>query len=294
MPSLAACGGRAAHAKHGPGGDPAAVAGVLQAFGAARVYVMAGDDVLKAGLGVVDSSGLDPAQVRPRTPLLSNVSGNGTRIVIGGSDIDPSEGGFATDGVFELQGDRLTTLAQPGSGLFGPTISSAGKIVAVRAGGGFATWSPEAHRWIPDPRLRHTRLNGLATGVGGRRFAILRANTPAARLIEVTRTGSRDLGSAYCGVLLVASADRPLVATTLPINPPARGACEKPRARVVSTPGRTAELPAGWSPLAWSRGSARLLVAHADEIGVWDPGTQRMVASAPVGTHVWMAAPIWG
>lgn len=256
---------------------------------------MAGEDVLKAGLGVIDSSGLDPAQVHPRTPLLSNVSGNGTRVVIGGSDVDPSQGGFATDGVFELEGTRLATLAEPGSGLFSPTISPAGRIVAVRADGGFATWSPGSRRWIANPLLRRAHLNALAWGAGGRRFAVVHANRPTAGIIELTRRGRRDLGTAYCGVLLVASADRPLLATTLPINPPHAGPCQDPRSRVVSTTsGRAEELPAGWSPLAWSRGSADLLVARDDEIGVWEVATHRIVASAPVGVHVWMAAPILG
>ena len=286
---LGGCGGHAAPAV-APSADPSdgvnrAVARVLRAVGAKTVYVMAGDNRLRAGLGILDSSGLRPAQLDPQPQLLSNVAGNGSDVVIGAAGV---EEGSSTDGVYLIDGNKLVTLAGPEAGLYGPTISSGGTVATVRPGGGLWTRARGARHWKHDSRLSHSTSSSLGWGDGGDAFVVMHANEASARLVRLDDDGSQeDLGLAHCAAGVLTDAGSSRLVTTMAVGGRG-GGCG--RAYVLDFDGRVrAAVPAGWSPLAWSADGSSLLLSRGHRVAGWSL-RGRFLASADIGVHLWMAA----
>ena len=275
----------------GTAADPQMVA-LLRALGAEKLYVMAGEQASRAGLGVVSSSGLAPFSVTPIQPVISSISGNGNQVVIGGA---VPKGGFLLNGVYRLEGDHLVTLSRPGSFREAPTVSRTGKVAVLQGqGAGFELLSPGATTWVREPRLQVRGLSPLSWLPGGGAVAIVHPNESPARLVELTRSGRTSRwGRAYCASLPIAAPGRRLAALTLPIGHRKHGACASRRVRVVGSAGLVAQAPAGWNLLGWSADSQKLLLVDGTTLGVWNVRTRTFVAQATTDVPVWMAAPIY-
>lgn len=269
-------------AKHGPGE-------VVQAMQADRLYVMAGDDVLHAGLGTVTDRGLKPVKGPQSPPLLSNLASNGRAVIMGAAGVVRRS---YTDGVYRLSDSGLTSLAGPNLGLYGPTIDGRGDVTAIHTDGGFSVLRPGGRTWVLDPRLRHVRLSSVSFGRDRTGYAITQPNTPSARLVALPADGGvRILGSAYCGALPLRAPSGPELALTAPVQ---GQRCGVDRARVIDIrTGAAHVLPAGWHPLVWSRDGTTLLVSDHHRLLAWDVRSSRVTATADVGVHIWMAAPVW-
>ena len=261
----------------------------LRLLGAHRVYVMAGDDLLRAGLGVIGPEGMRPAP-RDLQPLaLSNVTGNGVRVVIGGvgDESDPY-----TDGVYEVAGHGLRQLARAGSGLFAPGVGPDGSLSAVRPRAGAFVLDGESGRWSHVPATGKLTLSGVAVSAAGQGFAVTHVNSPGSTLVTFLPDGRRrNLASIPCMNFVLLSPDGRSLATTLP-------AATKKRcggAHVLTTGGATvADVPDGWQPLAWGEDSRHLLVTRSRSLAVMDVDSGGLTDPIPLSTRVWMAAPVWG
>lgn len=266
---------------------------ILRRLGARRLVVMAGDDRLRAGLGTLGRRGLRPMSVRPADPLVSNVAGNGRRVVLGAST--PSALGFAADGVFQLSGDRLRSLAPEGSNLFGPSISARGTVAAVHPYHGYSV-RERAGRWLSVHGPPRQALSSVAWGAHEAAFALVGANRPEARIVQV-RVGhaTRPVGSGRCGATLLHAPGRGLLAVTLAAHPPRRARCRSRRAAVVHAQDASvvARTPRGWNPIAWSANSRNLLLARGRAVMVWSLGQRHPLTTLTLSTRVWMAAAVY-
>ena len=284
-----------------PAAPPAAgraVSRVLDALDARRVYVMAGDDALHAGFGLLDRAGLRSWHLDPDPALISNVAGNGHDVVLGaaGRAGHAQDGGFITDAAFRLDASHdLVTLAGPERGLFAPTIAPSGTIAAIQSEGGFSVFPGHQKDWVRDARLSHAVLSPLAWLADGAAYTVTRAGTPRAALVRLgAHRGVTTLGSVYCASAVLSSpAARRLVTRPAVAARVRRSTAGCDTAHVLDQSGHDLRaLPVGWTPLAWSADGDSLLVSHRNEVGVWR-STGGLVARADVGTHLWMAAPIW-
>lgn len=259
-------------------------------MGADRVYVMAGDHVLRAGLGLITSSSeeLAPLVLDPDPALISHVSGNGVNVMLGAAGVGSDS--FMSDGVYVVEGNKLRSVASPGQGLLAPVVSSQGTYAAINAAGGVSTRKPSDHRWRRHDAMRDTHLTNIAYA-GERLLTVADAGRRSARLLQLTsRGGVRRLGSAYCALVTVASPDGRSVATTPPLkarDPRCRGS------RIIELgTSRTTRLPAGWKALAWAKGSDALLVSRGHEVAVWTR-TTGITQRTDVGVRTWMAAAVY-
>jgi len=264
---------------------------VLQELDAERLYVMAGDDMFKAGLGVVSATGLEPATTTPPVTSLSNVSGNGRTVVIGAAG---AVDGFFLDGAYQLVGDQLRTLATPAERKYAPTVASDDTMAAVAPDGGFFIRKPGSTAWVRDRRLTHADLNSLSWGAHDSAFAVEDFGQRNARLVEIPREGRpRDVHALPCIHSVVPSPTRPWTATNLPLDRPA--GCPKRRSHLIDLTGHHPDrlLPAGWDPLTWSRDSSAVLLARGHEIAVWQVASGELTDRVDLGVRIWMAAPLW-
>jgi len=296
---LSGCGGGASMHQGSaeatvPPATSAAVAGkvaqVLQELGAERLYVMASDNIIHSGLGVVSPNGLEPANTTPRVRLLSNVSSNGRTVVLGAAGVTD---GFFLDGAYQLVGDRLVTLTAAGDQKYSLTVSSDGTIAAVGATG-FFTRAPGATRWKRDRRLAHAELVEVAWGEGGRAYTVQHSGTPRAQLWEVS-TGKppRRLRPAPCARATIPAPTREMAVTDVERERP--GCKQTSRSHLIDLTGhhRDRLLPAGWDPLTWSRDSSVVLLARGHEIAVWQVASGELTDRVDLGVRIWMAAPLW-
>jgi hypothetical protein len=263
---------------------------VLYLAGADRLYVVAGDNALRAGLGIIETDGLHPADVQPRIPLLSNVSGNGTTIVIGGAGVTP---GSYTDGIYQLDGRRLRTLATPSEGRFGPTIAPNGTLAAIRPAGGFWVKSPSSNHWERDPRLSHTDVTPLAWDGRGNAFTVIHAGQPDAVVVKLTSSGrKRVLGSAPCASTVLRAPSRPLLVAP---GWARRGLCRGRPDRIYDLTHwrRDVVLPKGATALGWSADSAALILSRGTTISIWNLSSRNTEAEMNPGVRVWGAAAVW-
>lgn len=257
---------------------------ILEGLQAERVYVMAGDDVLHAGLGAISRTGLAPWQTSPGLALLSSVSGNGKSVVLGGVSADSDS---YSDGVYVLRGGRLEEVARPGSGYFGPTVSPTGGYAAVRPSGGFFAKVGEGTRWTHERRSASMTLSSIAWDKESNAYAIVHAGTKRSRLMEFARSGEvRELAALPCATNLLSQPGGLAIATKLPVRRQAR--CG--RALVIDPHSATRELPGGWDPLTWSADGEALLLSRGHEIGLWDVASERFKVRATVEARIWMAA----
>lgn len=270
------------------------VEALLEGLGAERVYAMAGPDVMRAGFGVLTAEGLRPMQLTPDPAMVSNISGNGADVVIGAAvppDDDP--GGFLLDGAYLLVGDRLKTLARPGTDKFGPTIASDGMIGAISADGGFWT-RPLDGSWSRDRRLRNVETSELQWSPSGAAYALTRPGTSRTELVRIgrERAGVKRLGRVPCAIGLLASpaGDR-VVARPWSSRKSRLSGCV--RAKVLNVKGRViAKLPKGWKPLAWSADSRQILVRRRSVLALWSK-SGGLVNEVEVAAPIWQAAPIY-
>jgi hypothetical protein len=262
---------------------------LLDRMGIDKLYVMAGDDRLHAGLGVLSRDGLAPIAMKPADPLMSNLSGNGATVVVGAAGVDSDN---YMDGVYRIDGDTLTTLADPTAGLFGPTIARDGTVAAIRPDGGFFTRAVGQKRWQRDERLRQEPLSSIAWGVDGDAYTLTRANTRRAQLVTLMGDGLTGRPRAVgCASGVLASFTERLVATTPFVGE--EGACAEKGGIVLNVAtGHRSALPAGWVPIAWSADSASLLLARGTTLSVWTPESNDLGPSLEVATRVWMGASV--
>lgn len=262
---------------------------VLRLLGAHRVYVMAGDEVLRAGLGVIGPEGLRPAPRNLQPVALSNIAGNGARVVIGGvgDESDPY-----TDGVYEVADHGLLQVARAGSGLYAPGVGPDGSLSAVRPRAGAFVLDGQSGRWSHLPASGRLTLSGVAMSAAGQGFSVIHVNSPGSTLVTFLPDGRRrNLASIPCMNLVLLSPDGQSLATTLPAS--TRKRCGA--AQVLTTDGATvAEVPDGWQPLAWGEDSHHLLVTRSRSLAVLDVRSGGLTDPIPLGTRVWMAAPVRG
>lgn len=264
--------------------EPRKFARILDGLQAERVYVMAGDDVLHAGLGAISRTGLAPWQTRPGLRLLSSVSGNGRTVIVGGV---ATGGDSYSDGVYLVQGDKLEEITPPGSEFFGPTVSSTGIQAAIRPFGGFFTRSDEDARWIHDPRSGSMTLSSIAWDEDSNAYAIVHPGRQQSRLVKFAASGEVErLAALRCATTLLSRPDGLAMATKLPARAKAR--CG--RALVVRPQGAPTVLPRDWDPLTWSADGTALLLGRGREIGLWDVAAKRFVVRVTVEARIWMAA----
>ncbi len=270
------------------------VAALLDGLGVERAYVMAGPEIMRAGFGVLTADGLQPMTLTPDPAMVSNISGNGLDVVMGAAvppDDDPN--GFLLDGAYLLQGNRLKTLAGPGSGKFAPTIAADGMVAAISADGGFWTRMPGGP-WTRDPRLRNVPMSGLEWARSGAAYSLIRPGTSKTRLVRIKREGAgvKRLGAVTCATgVLVAPTHRLLVTRPPWQRKPKLRGCH--RATVLDFNGQVvAKLPKGWRPSAWSADSSQVLVGRGTVVALWDESGlgNRVEIAAPI----WEAAPIYG
>ena len=265
---------------------------VLTALGAKRVYVMAGDVVTRAGLGILKADSFEPGRLRPDPDLVSNVSGNGQDVVLGAA---VASGGFVLDGVYLVIGQRLEQLAKPGAGLFGPTIAKDRTLAAIQPHAGFSTLAPGTHRWTKDRRFRHANLSSLGWGTGRNAYAVLDPDTARAQLARIgARGGDELLGPVHCARFVLSAPGRSLL-VTWPSSQAAvrRNAPGCDSGYVITVRGRTkSKVPNGWTALAWSADSSALLLTRGQELAVWSL-RRHFLARANIGVHAWMAAPLY-
>jgi hypothetical protein len=272
--------------------DARSLASVL---GAHQVYVMAGDDPLRAGLGILDegSNTLEPHVLDPEPALISNLSGNGRRVILGAAGVGQTGSDqVMSDGVYAIDGDRLTTLAEAGAGLFGPVESAEGVVAVIDSRGGVSTRGPDDRSWRRDGRLPKARLTTLAWAARGDLLTVVDPQNSSARLVRLRASGGVDtVGSAHCASVILASPDGWLVATVPQLDAHAPARCR--RGVVVDIrSGQETAVPRGWRPLAWTPASDALLVSRDQEIGVWNLATG-FEARVDVGVRTWMAAIVY-
>lgn len=256
---------------------------ILEGLEAERVYVMAGDDVLHAGLGAISRTGLAPWQTSPALALLSSVSGNGKSVVVGGVSADSDS---YSDGVYVLSGRRLEEVARPGSGYFGPTVSPTGGYAAVSPSGGYFTNVGGGARWAHERRSASMTLSSIVWDKESNAYAVVHAGTRRSRLIEFPRSGDvRQLAALPCATNLLSQPGGPAIATKLPVRTQAR--CG--RALLIDPQGATRELPGEWDPLTWSADGKALLLSRRHEIGLWDVASGTFKARVQVEARIWMA-----
>jgi len=265
---------------------------VLTALGADRVYVMAGNNVIKAGLGILKPDRFGPVHLRPDPDLVSNVSGNGKRIVIGAAVL---HGGFAADGVYLMNGRQLVRLARPGAGKFGPTIANNRTVAAIQPQAGFSTLAAGANHWTKDLRFGHANVSSLSWVVGGDAYSVLHPHRPRAQLVRLgAKGGAQRLGQVHCAGYVLAAPGRNLLVTSPSNRAKVRSDTRGCRGGyVITTQGQTkTKLPARWRVLAWSADSAALLLTKGHTLAVWSL-RGHFVARADIGVHAWMAAPVY-
>ncbi|WP_343907347.1 hypothetical protein [Nocardioides aquiterrae] len=220
---------------------------------------------------------------------LSNVAGNGDRVVIGGvrDESDPY-----TDGVYEVAGGRLVQVATPGSGLYAPSVGPDGSLSAVRPKAGVFRFDEGSGRWRHVPASGTLTLPGVAWRDDGQGFSVVRVNSPRSTLITFARDGRRqDVASFPCMNLVLLAPDGEALATTLPAS--VRKRCGD--AHVLTTDGTiVADVPSGWEPLAWGKDSEHLLLARSRTLAVLDVASGEVTEPVRVSTELWMAAPLWG
>lgn len=275
---------RAADVSERSSSAPQRFAAILRGLQAKRIYVMAGDDVLHAGLGTISRDGLEPWQTRPGLKLLSSVYGNGRSVIVGGVAVDSDS---YSDGVYLLRGDRLIRVAQPGSSYYGPTVSPSGTYAAVRPSGGFFTKAGETGRWQHDPRSGDLMLSSIAWDSASNAYAIIDPGRRRSRLVGFPMSGeTRMLDRVPCATNLLAHPGGDALATKLHAKPRAR--CGP---ALIVRPGRPLiELPAGWDPLLWSADGRALLLSRGHGIGLWDVEGRQFTVRAAVEPTIWMAA----
>lgn len=259
---------------------------VLDGLQAERVYVMAGDDILHAGLGAISRTGLAPWKTTPGVRLLSGVSGNGKTVIVGGVATDSDA---YSDGVYLLEGHRLEEISPAGSEFFGPTVSSTGTYAAIRPYGGFFTRAVEGARWLHDPRSGSMTLSPITWDDESNAYAILHPGQRRSRLIKFAASGEVErLAVLRCPTILLSQPGGSALATKLPARADAR--CG--RAVVVHPNGARTVLPRDWDPLTWSADGTALLLSRGHEIGLWAVATKRFLVRVSVEARIWMAAPV--
>lgn len=302
---LAGCGGGTAahsgsatpaHVPHQTGlsRSPSPMAKLLRNLGARQIYVMSGSDVLHASLGVLDSEGIRAAQVSPPIPLVSNIAGNGTAVVVGGAGVTPNS---YTDGVYQIVGKRLITLARPARAMYGPTIALNGTVAAIHPEGGFSWRSARSGRWRTDARLQSTPLGSLTWNRANNAYALIRGGTQQAALVRIPKHGAvRQLNiNVSCAISVLSAPTKSLVATTVSGSRHEPAACRRARAQVLkpSHRGSPILIPRGWNPIAWSADSSTLLLTRGTTVSTWKPGSSGLAGPYDLKTKTWMAAPIY-
>lgn len=257
---------------------------ILDGLQAKRVYVMAGDDVLRAGLGAISRTGLAPWRTTPPLQLLSSVSGNGRTVLVGGV---ATGGNSYSDGVYVVREDKLEEIAPPGSELFGPTVSATGIHAAVRPSGGYFTRSDEGARWHHDPRSRRMTLSSIAWDDDSTAYAIVHLGRQQSRLIKFSASGQVErLAALGCATTLLSQPGGKAMAT----KPPVRAKARCGPALIVLPQGGSTALPRDWDPLTWSADGTALLLGKGREIGLWDVAAKRFLVRIGVDVRIWMAA----
>lgn len=278
------------------------VGGLVERLGAESLVVMAGDEVMRAGLAEIDiaSERLVPLVLEPDPMLISNVSGNGERVVLGAAGVPDSGSktpGTLSDGVYEIAQTRLLTIAGPEKGLRGPTMSPSGALAAIRADGGFAVKRAGTRAWRVDRRHPRTTLSSPVWVRNGDLVTVIDAHKSSAKLLLLgSRGGERGLGDAFCASGVLAAPDGAKVVTVPSFRTGARNehaGCNSGHVIAVTGNRPKSAVPAGWRPLAWSRDSAAILVSRGHEMGVW-PLDGPVRSRTDVGVSTWMAAPIYG
>ena len=265
-------------------------ADLLRSLEAKQLVVMAGDDELHAYLGVLDAEGLSDLRTQPPLATLSNLSGNGREVVLGGAAVPAVEAGFLQDGVYSLDGQSLTQLAEPGSNYFAPALSPSGVVVAITPNGGFSTLDANGRGWVRDSRLARKTLAPVLWDGADRMVTVLNPGSSAARVVVLPPDGGVRRGpSAHCGVLALPSPAGDHYATVPPPGRKADASCSQ--AWVVSQAG-SQSLPVGWRPLLWTADGSRLLISRVSggpaALGLWEP--DEITMSASVKTRIWAAA----
>jgi len=261
----------------------AAASRALDHMGTGTVYVMAGSDLLHAGLGEVTVGGLEPVGPDLSMYLLSNVSGQGAGdVVLGGVQ---SDSGVYSDGIYEIHDGRLVQLSTPGSRLYAPARTDE-FVAAIKPYAGFYVLRHDS--WKHYPSSGRMDLSTVVGGANGALYSILHPGHRDARLIKFAGNSSaRLLALLPCASNLTIS----LAGDYLAVMPPpiVRSSCGRGTVIDVGDGAKT-RLPLGWTPLVWSRDGNYLLVSSERQLGVWSIAAGSLIEHWRVPTHVWMAA----